>query len=79
MPCALSWYEGPHHLPIPRVGVETVEIVESLISETSHQEDSLDTLTLYLEASTLDALSTWESERNNVTQCRKQVRKTKQN
>lgn len=38
------WYHGPHHHPFPRVGMQTVGTDESLISETSHQKDSLHTL-----------------------------------
>lgn len=34
---------GPHHHPSPRAGMQTVGTVESLISETSHQKDSLHT------------------------------------
>jgi hypothetical protein len=65
------WYNGPHHHPFPRVGMPTVEIVESLILETSHQKDNLHTPDhniVLTEASTVDTLF-MESYRN-ITQCR---------
>lgn len=53
------WYNGSHHHPFPRVGMPTVRIVESLISDSSRQKDNLHTPDhniVLTEASTLDTL-----------------------
>lgn len=59
------WYNGPHHHPFPRVGMQTVGAAESLISETSHQKYSLHTPdhNIVLTASTLDTLFMGDSEK----------------
>lgn len=58
LPELSQWYNGPHHHPFPRVGMQTVEAVESLIQKQIIKRTVFtpQIIILYLEASLLDTL-----------------------